>query len=80
MPIRYQRCPQQIGHPAPAPATAQRRREKLADLHQRTGHVSEAKAGAAVDLEHGVRGSTPVRAKETQKAWSLPGAFLEPWL
>jgi hypothetical protein len=39
------------------------------------GHVSKAKAGAAFDPEHGIRGSTSVRAKETRQDKKL-----EPWL
>jgi hypothetical protein len=38
------------------------------------GHVSKAKAGAALDPEHGIGGSTPVRAKETRQN-KKPGAL-----
>jgi hypothetical protein len=38
------------------------------------GHISKAKAGAALDPEHGIRGSTPVRAKETRQN-KKPGAL-----
>ena len=54
----HQRRPQQqIRHPVPPRAAAQRRRDMLADLDQRTGDVGNAEPAAALDLEHRVRQS-----------------------